>query len=99
MREILTALLDDFCPEDKFQEAKWWKETPETRAGVSKRQKIRYFIIGPNDFPIHDEVEELEHEVDIALKAHNNAISVAHGREVIEREDARTVLIGLEDII
>jgi hypothetical protein len=98
MREILTALLDDFCPEDKVKEAEWWQAAPDTRVGVSKRQKIRYFIIGPKVFRIQDEDRELEHQVDTALEVHTKAIAVAHGK-IVDREVARTVLISLEDML
>jgi hypothetical protein len=98
MREILTALLDDFCAEDTVKAAAWWEAAPDTRAGVSKSQKIKYFIVGPQDFPIQAEVGALDDQIETAKRVHNEVTAVAH-RKVVDRETARIVLISLEDAI
>jgi hypothetical protein len=98
IREILTALLDDFCAEDTVKAAAWWEAAPDTRAGVSKSQKIKYFIIGPKDFLIPAEVGALDDQIETAKRVHNKVTAVAH-RKVVDRETARMVLISLEDAI
>jgi len=98
MREILTALLDDFCPEDKVKEAEWWEAAPDTKAGVSKYQKIKFFVVGPKKFPIQAEVGELDCQIEPAKRVHNEVSAVAH-RKVSDCKTARTVLISLDDTI
>lgn len=49
MREILTVLLDELAPVKEVKAAPWWKEVPDTAQGVSKRQKIKFFLVGDRD--------------------------------------------------
>ena len=99
MRKILTTLLDRFANNDMVKKAVWWTATPDTRDGVSKRQKVRFFVVG-NALPANREVlEELERQVDRALETHSDLIKIAHHDTAESREVVRSYLIALEDAL
>lgn len=96
MRGVLTDLLDQYSPVEEVQRAEWWEPDDDARDGVTKRQKIRYFVAG--DRRIEVDAEEMDRQVDRAYAAHHNAVGIAHGEQV-DREATRAALIALEDAI
>lgn len=97
MRELLTALLDRYADNSSVKQAAWWEPATDTAHGVSKRQKIRYFISG--DYPADPaDLEQLEKQVDQAHKAHDAAIAIAHYKTA-DRQSARVAFEALEDAI
>lgn len=96
MREILTELLDHFAPPEDVQRAPWWRRDPEATDGVTKRQKVRFFVAGPSEAAIDD--DELDRQVDRAYQAHKEAVAIAHGKDP-GRQAARVAVIALEDAI
>jgi hypothetical protein len=99
MREILTNILDHAAPNDQVKAAVWWRHVPETQDGVSKRQKLRYLLIGSDDRDVEDLIEEFDNQIDVAMRAHGDAIKIAHYRTNPSIEVARRALETLEDVM
>jgi hypothetical protein len=92
MREILTQLLDDYASNDDVRCAEWWVEVKEPREGVSKRQKIKFFVVGRRKWEDELEFSLLETTVSEALMAHDEAINVAHGKAALTFEARKSAL-------
>lgn len=99
MREILTSLLDQFSPNSAVKNAPWWTLVPETRDGVSKVQKLKYFIIGVGDPSSIPGFLEVERQVSSALEVHRTNINIAHHFVNVSKEVVRTELTALEDVM
>ena len=99
MREVLTQLLDRFAPNDAVKQAGWWTHAPNTRDGVSKRQKLRYFMVCRDQTGLSDDLlKELETQVDTAMDSHDAALKIAHKLGVNPEVTTNTVLVDLEDV-
>jgi hypothetical protein len=98
MRDILTNILDKFCEVDEVKKASWWKEVKKTTFGVSKKQKIKYFLVGVEDFPAKEDIEEFERRVEFTYKTHGKLIEAAKDKP-LPRSAARLLLNQYEDEI
>jgi hypothetical protein len=82
MRDVLTKILDKFCSVDSVRSAEWWSYVTDTKEGVSKKQKIKYFICGNKDSDITAPTLELVTNcVDECKRLHGILIGVAHGAD------------------
>ena len=98
MRAILTTLLDKLAPVKAVKRAPWWTEEPQTTLGVSKRQKIRYFLVG-DALTEDDRIEAIDKLVDMAFDAHDGAVKTAHYSEAGGRTAVANVLTTLERVM
>lgn len=99
IREILTTLLDDFSPNNAVMAAPWWTPVKDTHDGVSKAQKLQYFIIGVGDPSTIVGFGEVERQVAEAGKVHGSNIKFAHHRMSASEEAVRTEMTAMEDVI
>lgn len=99
LREILTTLLDDFSPNAAVKAAPWWKPVKDTRDGVSKAQKIQYFIIGFGDPSKIAGFEEIRRQVGAASDIHKSNIKLAHHHLSASRDVVRNEMTALEDVL
>jgi len=97
MREILTQLLDEFAKEDDVKRTPWWAWDTNAPRGVSKRQKLRFFVYGEKDSFDEEKISQIEQLIDLAYKAHSDVIAMAHGRIALDADPCRAALETLED--
>lgn len=98
MREVLTALLDELAPVKAVRGAPWWKEVPDTAQGVSKRQKIKFFLVGDND--VDDlRVDAIDRLVDEAHRSHGAAVKAAHHSDAAGQVAVRNTLVAMEHVL
>jgi len=66
MREILTQLLDEFAKEDDVKRTPWWAWDTNAPRGVSKRQKLRFFVYGEKNSFDEEKISQIEQLIDLA---------------------------------
>jgi hypothetical protein len=99
MREILTHLLDAFAKNADVKKAGWWQPDAQTRAGVSKRHKVKYLMTCKSDVIVSEDLTTaLDGQIDRALELHNQAIRLAHHNESATYGTARLVLTNFEEV-
>lgn len=100
LREILTAILDRFAPNDDVKTAPWWKPDTQTRDGVSKRHKVKYLVICRDDTALSEGLlDELTVQVGRALTAHQLTIKIAHRNIETDSATAHLALANLEEVM
>lgn len=99
-REIVTAMLDKCAPPEVVEKAPWWSPPTETGGKVSKRQKLKYFIVRTDPSGLSDAVlADLDSQVTIAMDAHQAALSLAHGKVGASFNAAKAAMIDLESVL
>jgi hypothetical protein len=96
MRDILTNILNRYCEVDEVKKAAWWKEVKESPSGVSKKQKIEYFLVGVEDSPVKEDVEELGQRIKSIYEIHQKIIDAAKDKP-LNRAAARLLLKQYEE--
>jgi hypothetical protein len=98
MRDILTNIIDSFCTVDSVKRAMWWTFARNTKEGVSKWQKIKYFICGDEDSDIEDSVMKLVvRGIDECKRLHDTLVEVAH--KATTQEDVKVHLEAMESAL
>lgn len=98
MRDILTNTIDTFCTVDSVKRAMWWTFAKDTKEGVSKWQKIKYFICGDEDSDIEDSTMELVIKgIDECKRLHDTLVEVAH--RAITQEGVKVHLEAMESAL
>jgi hypothetical protein len=97
LREILTHLLDNYATSKAVQGAVWWK--PPKEGKPTKRQKIRFFMIGREGWDEEPEYTLIEEQVETAIDQHDAAIRVAHDKEDLSPDACRERMNALEGAI
>jgi hypothetical protein len=80
LRDVLRSLISKWASNDQVKKAIWWKPAPNTRDGVSPRQRIQLLLYGPSTLPQNPiELSLIESEVSKFTDDNTFLNSIAHG--------------------
>jgi hypothetical protein len=98
IQEVLTTLLYELAPVNTVRCAPWWKEAPDTPQGVSRCQKVRFFLVGDHgteDFRVH----AVNYLVEEAFRSHGAAVKAAHHSVAAGHVAVRNTLVASEQVL
>jgi Predicted pPIWI-associating nuclease len=80
LRDVLRSLISRWVSNDQVKKALWWKPVPNTRDGVSTRQRIQLLLYGSSALPQNPvELSLIESEVSKFTDDNTFLNSIAHG--------------------
>lgn len=99
MRDIVMLLFDHYAKQSDVRGASWWRPAVPER-DPSRRDQLRYFILGPNEGPLDPEhLETVDRQVAQALDTYTKACQIAHDRYDVAESSLWAALTSLEDSI
>jgi len=80
LRDVLRSLISRWASNDQVKKALWWKPAPDTREGVSTRQRIQLLLYGSSALPQNPvELSLIVSEVSKFTDDNTFLNSIAHG--------------------